>query len=69
MKWEKPTGSTQHSSDGCFCIVQANSMDWIAYALTPYGTGEELGVRPTDEAARSCCEDHEREMTALRRAG
>ena len=69
MKWLPPTGSTQGTSCGKFVVVQANSKDWIAYALSPYGIGEELGVKASDEDARACCEDHEREMTALRRAG
>ena len=68
MKWDKPNGSVQWSTCRKFCIVQANSMDWIAYEMG-LTTGKELAVRPTDEAARTACEDYEREMTALRRAG
>jgi hypothetical protein len=60
MKWEKPNGSTQVSSDGMYCIVHANSQHWVAYELTKFSTGNELGVRSTDELARQCCEDHAR---------
>lgn len=67
MKWAKPDGSVQYTEDRKFCVVKANSMDWIAYEIGPT-TGNELGVRPSEEAARTCCEDYEREMTALRRA-
>lgn len=69
MKWDKPTGSIQMTADGCYAIQQANSHDWVAYAMPKFGPAEELGVRSSDGAARDCCEDHEREMIALRKAG
>lgn len=69
MKWDKPNGSRQGSACGKYVIVQATENNWIAYALTPFATGDELGVKSTDEEARRVCDDHEREMTALRRAG
>ena len=55
MKWDPPQGSTQHTADGRYAIVQANSQDWIAYKLTPYGTGEDLWARGrlTPKPARS----------------
>lgn len=69
MNWLPPNGSTQGTKCGRYVIVQANNQDWIAYALTPYGTGDDLGKKASDAEARTVCEDHEREMLALRRAG
>lgn len=69
MKWEKPTGPVQMSSDGRYTIQHATETNWVAYAIPKYGNGEELGTKPTDAEARQVCEDHEREMVALRRAG
>lgn len=69
MKWNKPAGCTQGTTCGNYVIVQANSKDWIAYALSPYNVGAELGVKSTDAEARQLCEDHERELVALRAAG
>jgi hypothetical protein len=60
MKWDKPNGSTQHSADKRYVVVQANSQDWIAYRLTGFATGEEVGTRKSEEAARQACEDHAR---------
>ena len=70
MKWEKPNGSVQYTEDRKFCIVRAAETGpiWIAYAMGPT-TGEQLGTTNSDELARTLCEDHEREMVALRRAG
>lgn len=66
MKWNKPSGSTQHSADGRYVIVQANSQDWIAYVL--HGTtGKELGRSDSDEKARECCEAHEAQLIAASR--
>ena len=69
MKWEKPQGSTQHTTDGRYCIVQANSQHWVAYEMTPFGAAKDLATKPTDAEARTVCEDYEREMVAMRRAG
>lgn len=71
MKWDKPTGSTQHTADGRYAIMHATveTPNWIAYALEQYGKPAEIGVKPTDIEARQLCEDHEREMVALRKAG
>lgn len=69
MKWDPPQGSTQHTADGRYAIVQANSQDWIAYKLTPYGTGEDLGARPTDAEARTLCDLHETRLQAEHRRG
>jgi hypothetical protein len=66
MKWEKPNGSRQGTVDGRYVIVQATENNWIAYELTPFGTGNELGVKPTDAEAREVCEAHERQ--AMRRS-
>lgn len=68
MKWDPPNGSVQYSADRKFCIVHANSKDWIAYEME-VTTAKELDVKPTDEEARTVCEDFAREMTALRRSG
>lgn len=62
MKWEKQDGSVQRSSDGRYVCVQANSQHVIAYALTPYGTGQDLGACPSMEVGRQRCEDHERQI-------
>lgn len=70
MKWDKLDGSVQFSTDKRFSIVRAAETGpiWIAYAMGPT-TGEQLGTTNSDELARTLCEDHEREMTALRRSG
>lgn len=67
MKWEKPAGSTQMTSCGRYCIVQANSRHWVAYAFTALNKGEELAVKPTDAEARTVCDTHEAQLA--RRAG
>lgn len=67
MKWEKPLGSTQTTTDGRYCIVAANSRDWVAYAMA-FATATELGVRDSDLKARACCEAEEaRLMASLKR--
>jgi hypothetical protein len=58
VKWLNPTGSTQHTGDGCYGIVRATEANWIAYRFHQT-TAEELGVKPTDEEARQLCEDDE----------
>ena len=69
MKWLPPNGSTQHTADGRYAVVQATSQHWVAYKLTPYGTGEDLGNKPTDADARGLCESHEAELVRrMRRA-
>lgn len=67
MKWEKPQGSTQHTTDGRYCIVQANSQDWVAYELTAFGAAKDLATKPTDEDARKVCEAYEAQLTASHR--
>lgn len=66
MKWDKPNYPTQHTTDRRYCIVQATEENWIAYRLG-LTTGEELGVKSTDEEARQVCECHEREMLQRRK--
>lgn len=58
MKWDKPQGSTQATTDGRYVIVQANSQDWVAY-LMGYTTAKDLGTRDSDVKARELCESHE----------
>lgn len=58
MKWLPPAGSTQHSADGRYCIVGANSQHWVAYEMH-FTTAKELGVRGDAEMARACCEAYE----------
>lgn len=67
MKWEKPQGSTQHTADGRYCIVQANSQHWVAYELTPFGAAKDLATKQSDEEARQACEAHEAQLTATHR--
>lgn len=70
MKWDVPDGAVQWSSDRRYHVQRATSGYWIAYAMSAFGTGaEKLGEHNTDEAARQCCDDYERQMLALRRAG
>jgi hypothetical protein len=66
MKWDKPAGSTQHTTDGRYVIVQANSQDWIAYQLHAT-TAKDLGTRDTDLKARALCEAHESQLIAAHR--
>ena len=67
MKWDKPNGSTQWTTCRRYCIVQANSRDWIAYRMHPT-TGEEVGTRGDDAMARACCEAHETSIAERKRA-
>lgn len=69
MKWLPRTGSTQTTADGRYVIVNANSQHWVSYALTPYSTGEEIGLSGTEEKAREICESHEARLYAERKAG
>lgn len=66
MKWLNPNGATQGTSDGRYVVVQATENNWISYELTPYGTGTELGVKPTAEQAKECCEAHEALLVSAR---
>ena len=43
-------------------IMKANSMDWVAYYTPSGAAAEEIAVRPTDEAARTACDDHQRSL-------
>ena len=63
MKWDKPTGCTQHTSDGRYCIMAANSKDWVAYLLG-YTCANDLGTRNSDEDARQLCEANEARRSA-----
>ena len=66
MKWDKPAGSTQQSSDGRYVIVQANSQDWVAYRMG-YTCAQDLGTSHSDEEARKLCESHESQLQAEHR--
>ena len=66
MKWENPTGSTQTTSDGRYCIVRATENNWVAY-LMGYTLARDLGTRDTDLKARAVCEAHEAQLTAAHR--
>jgi hypothetical protein len=59
MKWDKPDGSVQWSAGKRYCVVQANSRDWIPYEMGPT-TGRDLGTKPTAAEARELCEARER---------
>lgn len=67
MKWDKPTGSTQTTTDGRYVIVKANSQDWVAYRMG-YTVAKDLGTSDTDEKSRALCEAHEAQLTAHRRS-
>lgn len=70
MKWDKPNGTVQWSADHRYHIQEATSGFWIAYAVSAFGNdAEKLGECGSDEEARECCDDYERQMTALRRSG
>jgi len=62
MKWDKPNGAVQHTTDKRYCVVQATEGNWIGYNLTPFGTSLDLGVESTDERARALCEQHENRL-------
>jgi hypothetical protein len=61
VKWNKPDGGVQHSTDGRYGIVRAAETGpiWIAYALGPTA-GQQLGTTNDDGLAREICEGHER---------
>lgn len=67
MKWLPPAGSTQHSADGRYVIVQANTQHWVAYQLHST-TATELSVKPTDAEARTVCDTHESQLIAARKS-
>ena len=67
MKWDKPNGSVQHTTDKRYCIVQATEGNWIGYELTPFGTSRDLCVESTDERARALCEADEARFVAAHR--
>ena len=66
MKWLPPNGSSQHSENKRYCVVEANSKQWVAYELAPT-TGQELAVKPTAAEAKQACEDHEDFLIAARK--
>jgi len=66
VKWDKPTGSTQQTMDGRYEVMAANSLQWVAYSLSP--PPKDLGVKPTDAEARDLCEAHERSLIEQRRS-
>lgn len=66
MKWLPPNPPVQFSSDKRYCIVRATQENWIAYEMGPTA-GIQLGVRVTDDRARELCEEHERDLIALRK--
>ena len=66
VKWLPPNGTTQHSIDHKYVVVEANSQQWIGYELGPTA-GTELGVVKTAEEARQLCEDHETMLQSMRR--
>lgn len=67
MKWEKPTGPVQMSSDGRYTIQHATETNWVAYVIPQYGKPQDLGARDTDIKARGLCEAHEAQLTAAHR--
>lgn len=70
MKWDQPDGSVQWSSDRRYHVQRATSGYWVAYAMSAFrNDAEKLGEHNSDEAARDCCDDFERQMTALRLSG
>jgi len=47
MKWDKPNGAVQHTSDKHYCVMQATEENWIAYELIQNGTaGPQNSTRP-----------------------
>lgn len=66
MKWLPPNGSTQHSADHKYAVVEAVTAHFVAYQLGPT-TGEDLGWGPTDADAREICEDRERYLQSQRK--
>jgi hypothetical protein len=69
MKWEKPIGPVQMSSDGRYSIQHPIGITWIAYSIATVGTPAKLGEFDSDEKAKERCDDDERELTALRKSG
>lgn len=67
MKWDKPTATVQWSADKRYLVVEANSQDWVAYEATPFVVATELGVKPSAEEARKCCEDHEALVVSMKK--
>jgi hypothetical protein len=70
MKWNKPDGGVQHSTDGRYTIHRATTAPekWIAYALSAFGTtAEKVAEVDTDEEARQWCDEHEALARAMQR--
>jgi hypothetical protein len=68
VKWLPSEGSKQTTADGKYAVVEAVTEHFIAYQLGPT-TGEDLGWAATAEDAREICEDRERYLNSVRRAG
>jgi hypothetical protein len=61
MKWEDKFTTTQHSADRRYAAVEANSTQWVAYWLNPFGSVD-LGTAPDVEGARVLCEAHAKRL-------
>ncbi len=69
MKWLPAWGMVQMSACGRYTVQHPTERDWVAYAIPSYGQPAKLGEFDSGEKARTRCDDDEREMVALRRAG
>lgn len=69
MKWLPAWGMVQQSFCGRYAVQHPVEGTWIAYAIPTVGTVAKLGEFESDEKAKARCDDDEREMTALRKAG
>lgn len=69
MKWLPAWGMVQQSFCGRYAIQHPVESTWIAYCIPTVGTPTKLDECDSDEKAKQRCDDDEREMVALRRAG
>lgn len=69
MKWLPAWGRVQMSSCGRYTVQHPTEDSWLAYSIPTYGRPAKLGEFDTDDEARGRCENDERGIQALRRAG
>lgn len=69
MKWLPTWGRVTMSACGRYTVQHPTDIAWVAYSIPTYGQPANLGDFDSEEKARTRCEDDERELMALRRAG
>lgn len=69
MKWLPSWGMVQMSFCGRYAIQHPVHDVWVAYSIPTFGQPAKLGEFDLEAKAQQRCNDDERELLALRRAG